>query len=810
MTVSETQLQKQIEREQVQYDGGVSRYYKRIKSEDVGETIPGRELVRRACEPVAAAIEHMVAEVEAGKAGRGRPALTVRYLSAVQPLPVAFITARACLFGATKEKSTTVIAMRIARQIEEHYRFDELRTENPGLSNAMARKAKRWTTAFHRAAIMRKAADIGSVQGLGFTDKEKLHVGLKLIELFIETTGLAITQTTGSGTSMIRRLVLTSETAAWLAKQHGNFDHLHPMFTPMVVPPKPWTSPISGGYLTAENRVDLVTNVTPEMRDDLFSVNMRSVYDAINRVQAVPFQINRTILDLVDQCWSEGTLLGGLPPADNPPEPERPDWIERDARYADLSDEDKRAIDRYKAETRQWHEQRIRVQSKRYALLTQMSIAEELRDEEAIYFPHNMDFRGRIYPLPAALNPQGDDVAKALLQFAEGKPLGESGAYWLCVHIANLFGHDKVSFDDRVAWVMENEASLMDSACNPLDGLRFWTEADEPWQALAAAIEFAGWRIQGDEYVSYLPIAMDGSCSGLQHFSAMLRDPMGARATNLIDHDAPADIYTEVLDKVRVALVKADDSVAHQWLRDGKLNRKIVKRPCMTYAYSVTSAGMRDQILDEMRKQGQGEDWLEGYTDYEGAMYLAPVVEQAIRDTVDRAASAMDWLKACAALIAGSELPVNWQTPDGFPAQQRYMVTTGKRFDVWFQGVRTKVQIRVEGKKTDQRKQQLAVAPNFVHSLDACHLRMVVNRMVEAGITTHFAMIHDSFAVHACDVDELHYAIRDEFINLYSEDRLDLLEQAWRDQYPELEIERRPDMGTFNIEEVRDADFFFA
>jgi DNA-directed RNA polymerase len=80
--------------------------------------------------------------------------------------------------------------------------------------------------------------------------------------------------------------------------------------------------------------------------------------------------------------------------------------------------------------------------------------------------------------------------------------------------------------------------------------------------------------------------------------------------------------------------------------------------------------------------------------------------------------------------------------------------------------------LQVESKDVHKAKHKLSVAPNFVHSLDATHLMMVVNRLADEEITDSYAMIHDSFGVHACDVDEMHYAIRDEFINLYSEDIL--------------------------------------
>lgn len=63
---------------------------------------------------------------------------------------------------------------------------------------------------------------------------------------------------------------------------------------------------------------------------------------------------------------------------------------------------------------------------------SQMSIAEEFRDH-AIYFPYNMDFRGRTYPVPPNLNILGSDFCRGVLMFDEARALGERGLYWLKV-----------------------------------------------------------------------------------------------------------------------------------------------------------------------------------------------------------------------------------------------------------------------------------------------------------------------------------------------------------------------------------------
>jgi DNA-directed RNA polymerase len=368
-----------------------------------------------------------------------------------------------------------------------------------------------------------------------------------------------------------------------------------------------------------------------------------------------------------------------------------------------------------------------------------------------------------------------------------------------------------------VQWVKDNEENITRSAASPLDHL-WWTDADEPWCFLAACMEYVGYLIEGDEYVSHLPIAMDGSCSGLQHYSAMLRDPRGAHATNLTATDKPTDLYTQVQEVVNQRLAESSEPLAKVWA--GKVTRKIVKRPCMTFAYGVTSAGIKNQLLEELRKSSRdavGKDdtfrdsYLPGVSNWESAVLLAPIIEQAIMEVVECAAEARDWLKSVSKQVSKAGVPTGWTTPLGFRVLQPYLKSRGKRIKVLFNGTVHFLSLTFEGDDIHSNEQSLGVSPNFVHSLDATHMMMTVNRL--APVTDSFAMIHDSFGVHACDVDELHYALRDEFIKLYEQDVLVSFYQESLLRVPGGEwpkVPSPPEAGEFNLEEVRDADFFFA
>ena len=52
--------------------------------------------------------------------------------------------------------------------------------------------------------------------------------------------------------------------------------------------------------------------------------------------------------------------------------------------------------------------------------------AVRLSAEERFYFPWQVDHRGRVYPVPPLMNPQSDHIGRALIEFADGKPLGET------------------------------------------------------------------------------------------------------------------------------------------------------------------------------------------------------------------------------------------------------------------------------------------------------------------------------------------------------------------------------------------------
>jgi DNA-directed RNA polymerase, mitochondrial len=75
--------------------------------------------------------------------------------------------------------------------------------------------------------------------------------------------------------------------------------------------------------------------------------------------------------------------------------------------------------------------------SLRSDLLIKLGIADQFVGRD-MFFPHNLDFRGRAYPIPPNLNHMGNDFTRGVLRFAEAKRLGPRGLYWLKVQVREI------------------------------------------------------------------------------------------------------------------------------------------------------------------------------------------------------------------------------------------------------------------------------------------------------------------------------------------------------------------------------------
>lgn len=547
-----------------------------------------------------------------------------------------------------------------------------------------------------------------------------------------------------------------------------------------------------GGYLML--RQPLIkrsqNSHTASLEDPIPDVVLR----ALNTIQSTSWRVNRIVYDTASTAWRNGDLICGLPSPEDKPLPARvPDEVWKKMTQTEIL--------KRKIEMANIHGENARAQSAREEVIRKLTVAEELLDR-TFWHVHNLDFRGRCYPVTQDLQPQSDDLAKGLHEFAVGLPLGKDGAFWLASRLASNFGNgmDKVNFKRRYEWAEENSDEIISSALDPLDGNRWWTTAEEPWQFLAACREWHGWKTHGEAFVSHLAVNLDGSINGAQHLSALGRDPVGAKLTNMTSFPDRQDLYSDVAalcnQRIEEDMLKGITEAGH-W--HGKVTRSTVKRGVMTTPYGVTDRGLRDQLIEDKHTEG-----LEG-SSLVNANYFKTVLTWAIGQCVTGARSIMGFLQDTASAATEAELPFEWTGPLGMTVRQEYRGQTMFRINT----LMGKLQVYKESKDAPllKRKQSLAASPNFVHHLDAMHLYRTINRCHVEGID-HFLVVHDSYGCHAAHMGRMSRFIREEFVNLYKDDHL---ERLYQEQLAKgVAMPDIPPRGTFDVREVLDAEFFFS
>ncbi len=386
-----------------------------------------------------------------------------------------------------------------------------------------------------------------------------------------------------------------------------------------------------------------------------------------------------------------------------------------------------------------------------------------------------------------------------------------------------------------------------------------------------------------------IPVALDGSCSGLQNLAMALRCEKTGSSVNLIPSDTPSDIYSDVATMVAEHLTKGlaintgilkaqarREAIEHvatvlgkekkrskasligivekaietkdtsnalakeaydlyneqmnawAWLKFG-INRKLCKRPVMTFAYGSGVYGFTQQLKDDILYPAYEETQLllqqaeitaqeaeerfpfEGRGDQAASM-LAKHIYKAVLTKVEKAATIMSWMQSCSRLITKNNQSIWWKTPLGFPVLHRYMKKETLRVKTNLGGHVWKPSIQIDTKDIDSRRMANAISPNLVHSLDSSHLMLVVNQAIDEGINS-LALIHDSFGTHASEIPRFFQVVREAFVELYKVNPFIELAENFRGQMPEEmqdSIPSLPPEGSLNIHSVLQSDFAFA
>lgn len=333
----------------------------------------------------------------------------------------------------------------------------------------------------------------------------------------------------------------------------------------------------------------------------LDNLDMPEIFTGLNFLQKTPWRINTQVLNTIASIYypeNPASLIGKL---------------------QQLHQEALKACTKTKH-----YEEALRIKD----FNKPNSLIGSLLEQNKFYYPYQLDYRGRIYPAGGWLTPQGDGLAKALLEFYEGKTLPpkeeqntDKAWLFLAVHGSQFIATQKIvddlkakgieiktmpTLEHRRQWILANNKNILESAANPLANT-WWLEtakASEAWQFLAFCF---AWQAATLGEPSHLPVHVDGSCNGLQHMAALTRDRVLAENTNLLPNDEQQDTYTWVLNAVKKQIEEqAQDKNSSwqpiaQWVLEAGdlLNRDIAKTVVMVFSYGSTDYGGKIQLYLE-------------------------------------------------------------------------------------------------------------------------------------------------------------------------------------------------------------------
>ena len=804
---------------------GRERYLKRQEKQSLSLQRNPHQLITGAIDRVAQHLQ-MTVDDELNKSS-GRRFSWVEDIRGLDAELLAYIGLTISMDAVGRNSTRNSCLVNIGHRIEMETWADGLRRYDRKLAKRIEQKAVTDHDAerYRLKAVKVMAGKAGYVEEM-WSDERRVKAAVPVFNAVLAQSEVFETWTQTVGKKTAIRVGLTAEASDALASMEYEASWHEPLLEPMLVEPRPWDSFDTGCYFddALAGGVKLIRKASQSQRRSVaYHLETQSsvpYIDALNAIQKTPYHTNDYVLAAVEHCWENGLSFAKFPRKEYLDHNHKPaDWQELEADHKRLW------VDRSKAV----REMNRNVDGNRVVMLQDLSVARKLQKFE-FYMPHNFDFRGRVYPIPR-FNHHRDDHVKALFLFANKKPMTEEGAAWVGIQVANTGDFDKISkqsFDDRLAWVGENHDKIVAVGRDWESTLDYWTTADKPFQFLAACHEYANWIEHGEGYECGLPIALDGSNSGIQHYSAAGLAEGDGKLVNLTPTDMPQDIYQSVADRVNELLQSDTSEYAIMWKRFG-VGRKTVKRNVMTFGYSSEVQGFSSQIQEDLMnplRDAVTEGQLdchpfdnEGDNGQRAARYLAEKNWEAVNEVIETAGFGMRFFKELAGALADEGKFMRWQTPIGFPVEQQYTRLKTKKLKLFLHDrecnklVRSQVSIRENKSGVSKAKCKQAVAPNIIHSMDSCHLLITVNNGMLNGINDFF-LIHDSFATVPTDTWKMFDVVRHSFIAMYKDwclyqDMYGYVHQMLADpsKISELQI---PEKGSLDLELVAESMYCFA
>ena len=444
--MNKTLLEQEYELEESMRKSGIEKFNKEVEKAKArgqeGNTLHGIMLMKHSVDKVSKGIQDFIVKAGTGTAEQGYR--IAPFIAMLDPDLCAFLTLKNVVNAVSNPQQFVAISRNLGLVIEDEIKLQVWQDADNRMFKILQEKMTKHTASRHyrRYGLIKRCKKYIDVEEMAaFTNKERVLVGSKLIDIMINTTGLVEVHTMSHGRKKKSVIITpTKDTVDWIEKVNEFGQVLSPHYLPMVTLPRRWENIHDGGYLTF--RLPMIKSTNKSYLKGMKHHDMPLEYECINSLQETGWTVNTRVLEVMTHFWDSRLNLDGIPnrdPLDIPPCP-APPGMQKD----EMDPQMKREFMNWKSTASTIYNENARRLSKVLQFVRTMGMARQMSEYDKFHFVYQSDFRGRKYTVSSFLTPQGPEYAKGLLLFSKGMPIdSDEQADWLAIHGANCFGVDK-------------------------------------------------------------------------------------------------------------------------------------------------------------------------------------------------------------------------------------------------------------------------------------------------------------------------------------------------------------------------------
>nr|QWO71453.1 RNA polymerase [Calocybe gambosa] len=612
----------------------------------------------------------------------------------------------------------------------------------------------------------------------------------------------------------------------------------NPINIPMISKPKLWSQQEIGGYLLSEfnelNKNNDIIRNNPNMRDN--SLVSDKQIDTVNYLNSIPFEINKTMLNYLLQEWKKDNsiifknynkLINTETDNNNLDSTQKKEIFQHNSIHWNYSNILNIAL--LLKNNTLYLPTFLDFRGRVYPTPVYLSYQGSDLARSLLLFK---DVNNKIEFEDKVSNILNKDITDRL------KRLNLNDIDYVKLYLANVFGLNKLSRKNRIKWFDQNIDEILNLLYNDIElfNINYLIKAKEPAQFISCLMEYNNFIKRKIKDIK-TPILFDATCSGVQHLSALTTDIEIAKLVNIIESnkDEPSDFYSFCVQNIITNIENLPNNDEHfkSKLLKLNLNRTILKHSIMTVPYNVTSIGIADKLSEHFSKKfieleevkilisknliESKYDLIENRgvnTKFKGMYIYRPlnsilkinkseeediiftqselnkfgnIVKQTVLSIIPPFNNLRKYFDNIIEILNILDLPIYWITPSGMSISLSSMKMIQKKIKSNKLKLAKPITILIPTDTLDYTSIKTGLMPNFIHSLDASNIHMLIKLILELNIKNiNLYTIHDCFATDYKNIALLEVLIKKSFADLYfNQNYLNFIHESFLKQIEE-------------------------